>query len=133
MSNQQWCFDTNAHAHIGCLESLPSDEQSILRQIFNLFGNRSFMRHHAQAFDQFVIANAYAAEEAEFKKTVEVVNRSSVPKGSNVISSHVIYNVKIQDENSLKLKAHIAPHGNEDSVKSLMKLIVAFAHLYEFV
>lgn len=33
----------------------------------------------------------------------------------------MIYKVKINDDMSLKLKAGIAPHGNEDSAKSLLQ------------
>ena len=39
----------------------------------------------------------------------------------NIISSHVIYKIKINDDHSLKLKARISLHGNEDTQKELCK------------
>lgn len=39
-----------------------------------------------------------------------------------MISSNTIFNIKIHDDNMLKLKSRIAPHGNVDSTKSELKL-----------
>lgn len=61
--------------------------------------------------------NAYKKEEEAFKRTVREIPRDSVPTDSNVISSHVLYKLKLNDDNSLKLKGRIAPHGNQDSMK----------------
>lgn len=49
------------------------------------------------------------------------MKRNSVPRDANIISGHVIYKVKVLDDATFKLKTRIAPHGNEDSDKSLMK------------
>ena len=54
-------------------------------------------------------------------KYVKIVKRSNLPPGANIISSHAIYKIKLNDDQSLKLKARIAPHGNEDSDKDVMK------------
>lgn len=56
-----------------------------------------------------------------FKKSVCFIKIDDVPKNANIISSHVIYKIKISDDASLKLKARIAPHGNEDSFKFDLK------------
>lgn len=37
-----------------------------------------------------------------------------------MISSHTLYKVKQNDDRSLKLKARIAPHGNEDNLKDVL-------------
>lgn len=43
------------------------------------------------------------------------VDEADLPSGANVVSSHVVYKVK-SDENCKKsLKARICPHGNEKS------------------
>lgn len=78
-------------------------------------GNRPFMLHHAQVFDQFAVVNAYVTEEAKFLQNVKRIPRSSLPKNANVVSSHTVYRIKMEDDDSLLLKARIAPHGNEDS------------------
>ncbi len=47
-------------------------------------------------------------------KTVREFSIEKIPRYSNIIRSHVIYKVKGNDDGSLKMKAQIAPHGNED-------------------
>lgn len=90
---------------------LSSIEPVVLQEMLNYFGNKAFMGHQAQGFPQFALVNAYNAEETIFKKTVKPVHISEIPPDANIISSHVIYKVKMNDDKSLKLKAKIAPHG----------------------
>ena len=40
---------------------------------------------------------------------------------TNIISSHAIYKIKLNEDLSLKLKARIAPYANEDSEKDVTK------------
>ena len=79
------------------------------------------MFHHAQGFPQYAIMNSYEAEELEFKKHVKPVLISDIPPDANVISSHTVYKIKMEENNQLRLKARIAPHGNEDSMKDQLK------------
>lgn len=96
--SEQWRFDSSQNANIGSITVLPSSEQSILMQMFNVFGNRTFMKHHIQAFDQHDVENAYEMEEVDFLKNDKIFSRLSVLKGSNVISSHLIYKIKVKDD-----------------------------------
>lgn len=89
--------------------------------MFNHFGNRPFLRYQAQGFSSFPLLNDYQEEEEDFKKRVKVIAIANVPVNANVISSHVLYKLKINDEKMLKLKAGISPHGNEDSLKGELK------------
>lgn len=52
-------------------------------------------------------------------KTVRPVPNSYVPHGANIINS-VLYKLKQNDDSSLKLKARIAPNGNEDELKNVL-------------
>lgn len=79
------------------------------------------MLHHSQGLPSFPTQNAYAKEEESFMKTVEKVLMSKVPTGSNVISSHVLYRVKVLDAGSRMIKARIAPHGNKDKDRKKLK------------
>ena len=63
------------------------------------------------------MGNAYKKEEEKFLLNVEVVPRSSIPRDANIIGCHTVYKIKLNDDKSLKLKARIAPHENEDSEK----------------
>lgn len=50
-----------------------------------------------------------------------MVPLSEVSKDVNVNSSHVLYRVKIFDDQNLNVKARIAPHGNEDSLRIVLR------------
>lgn len=70
------------------------------------------MRHQAQYFDQFSMLNDYEKTEHEFIKNAQCISRSSVPPDGSFIGNHFRYKVKVDDNESIKLKARIAPHGN---------------------
>lgn len=99
------------------LETVKDIEPMELKKMADYFGNKTFLKHQAQGFEQFVLHKAYDAEEAVFLKTVKIVPRGDVPNGANVINSHTVYKVKSNDDGSFKLKARIAPHGNEDALR----------------
>lgn len=61
--------------------------------------------------------NAYESEEDSFKRTVDFNSLDSVPDFASVISSQVIYNIMVDDDISLKLKAKNAPHTSEHSMQ----------------
>lgn len=51
----------------------------------------------------------------------EITHEQQVPKNANVISSHVAYKIKIDEDESLKLKDRICPHGNRDKEKDVIR------------
>lgn len=51
-------------------------------------------------------------------KTINVVPITKLTPNANVINSHVLYKIKHNDDNSLKLKARISLHGNDDAIKN---------------
>lgn len=65
--------------------------------------------------------NAYQKEEESFCKTVSKVHISKIPQGANIITSDVLYNVKLVDDGSKMRKVRIAPHGNKDRMRSELK------------
>ena len=133
MDEQEWRFNDSHNENendtgstlqsstVSHLPTLKSTEQTELQLLFDHFGNRPFLISHAQGFSQAAIINAYRTEEDAFKRTVREVSREAVPHNANVISSHVLYKLKINDDNSFKLKARIAPHGNKDSMQSELR------------
>lgn len=44
------------------------------------------------------------------------------PDLQNIITSHVLYKVKLCDDGTKIMKARIAPHGNKDSDKNIYKI-----------
>lgn len=67
------------------LTQLDSTEQDVLKDLFETFGNKSFMRYHAQGFLQAVFVRSYDLQEVEFCKRVKLVAISDVPSTANVI------------------------------------------------
>lgn len=79
------------------------------------------MRFHAQWPSSRFLLNAYKKEEKCFKGIVQLVLISKVPPHANIVRSHVLYKFKLNDDETLKLKARIAPYGNVDSEKQNLK------------
>jgi len=101
--------------------NLPSIEKEVIGNYYEAFGSKEFLSHHAQGLPSFVLQNAYKEEEQSFTNTVRKVHVTRVPIGSNVISSHVLYKVKMLDDGTKMLKARIAPHGNKDRERDNLK------------
>lgn len=80
MANERWRYALSAHALVGPLSALSSDEQRVLRELTEFFGNKPFLRHQFQAFGQFSLVN----EENEFFKIVRVVKRHVVSRVAKV-------------------------------------------------
>lgn len=77
-------------------------EQDVQQNYVRAFGHRDFMSCQAQGLDSFPMHNAYDKEEESFKKTVQMVHVSDMPLDANVITSHVIYKVKNNDDGTKK-------------------------------
>ena len=121
ISNERWQFANALAASSSTFPEslkLTSKENEVLFSMVDYFGNKPFLKHHAQGFDQYPLANAYKLEEESFLKTVRPVPHDKIPAGSNIIRSHTLYKVKQNEDGSLKRKARIAPHGNENDFKN---------------
>lgn len=77
--------------------------------------DRSFVIMHKGSLRML---KAYGKEERAFSKTAGLVRLRQVPADANVISSHVLYKVKKDNDESLRLKARIPAHGIEDSTRN---------------
>lgn len=82
-----------------------STEDEVLQELVAFFGNKAFLKHQSQGFQQFPMLNAYEKEEEQFLKTVDVIPIQDFKKKLTIINSHVIYKVKKDDEEKLKLKS----------------------------
>lgn len=100
---------------------LTSTASSVLQSYQERFGSKEFMIHQASGLPSFLTSNAYMAEQENFLKTCDEVHVNKVPANSNIISSHVLYKIKLRDDKSYMCKARIAPHGNKDRDKHLLK------------
>lgn len=91
------------------------------RMFYKMFQQKELMLHQAEDLPVRTLRNGYISEETNFKETVSEISVSDVPKGAIIKTSHVIYNVKQNDDGSLKMKAQIAPHGNKDKYRSRLR------------
>lgn len=60
-------------------------------------GQRPFIVHHAQFFDQSVMKQAYEKEERKYLENVRRVQHKSAPRDANIISSQTVYKIKVED------------------------------------
>lgn len=79
------------------------------------------MRYKEQGFPMYALEISHDTEEAAFNKTVCSVPTNQVHANSKIISSNVIYKIKVNEGQFLKPKARIALHGNEDSCRFELK------------
>lgn len=116
LESETWRFEHAASANqIELIKSLESNEQEVLNSLLDAFGMKPFLLHQCEGFDQHVIMKAYDKEERSYLEHVQPAQRRQIPHDANIVRSHVVYKLKVEDDGSLKLKARIAPHGNEDS------------------
>lgn len=130
MDKEIWkhcCNAATANA-VGAKDKESSSEYTVknmepyeLQRMYNFFGNKPFLRFQAQGFEQYVITSAYKQEEESFLKTVKLVPKEKVPENANIIRSHTLYKIKVNDDSTMKLTARIAPHGNEDAMRHELK------------
>eukprot|EP00178_Gracilaria_changii_P016074 TRINITY_DN453_c0_g1_i1.p1 TRINITY_DN453_c0_g1~~TRINITY_DN453_c0_g1_i1.p1 ORF type:complete len:311 (-),score=40.62 TRINITY_DN453_c0_g1_i1:1250-2182(-) len=128
LQNEQWKFSSTDCEQLSSNKGellpgteLTSTDKEALKFYFDMFNTKEFLLYQAIGLPQFITQNAFATGEDNFKKIVREVHVSRVPANANIISSHVLYKVKIKDDNSLMMKARIAPHGNKDREKQLLK------------
>jgi len=127
--NEVWRYETShdavpasSGAVSGGAPKVIDAEPDVLEKMLHNFGNKTFFKHQAQGFEQFPLVKAYDAEEETFIETVKIFARDDVPDHANVINSHFLYKLKQEDDGTLKLKARIAPHGNEDDLKDVLRV-----------
>jgi len=120
LTNQVWRYQGSEALH-GNIAELRSNETEDLQKYYDFFAHKEFMAHQAEGLPRYLLWNAYNDEESKFKETVRDVMALDVPENANVITSHVIYKVKLNDDGSFKMKARIAPHGNKDKERDQLK------------
>jgi len=104
--------------------SLESTEQELLLRIKDVVGDASVTEHKLQFAPRWIIDKAINKEKKNYKDKEAYVPVSirSVPRQSNIISSHHFFQVKTDGSTDrLKLKCRLVPHGNRDSEKDSIR------------
>lgn len=101
---------------------LQSSEHEELQKLYKILGNKAVSRNHIETAPNWLIAKAVQNEiEDAWKGAFEEVDESTIPKNGNIISSHIIYKVKQNEDGTLKLKARLCPHRNRDRAKGTIR------------
>lgn len=123
LQHETWRFASWPAASIFTADPpvLASTAQEDLGIYLDTFGNKPFMRDQAEGLPLHGLHTSYCAEEESFTRNVSAVARADLPADDNLIRSYVIYKVEVGDYGLLKLKAQIALHGNEYSLKNYLR------------
>lgn len=109
---------------------LQSNEGDILRDIKETIGSNQVTASAIAFAPGWVIEKAIRQEHDEnWTGAYSEVMESDLPNNANVISSHVVFKVKTQDDESLRMKARIVVHGNRDADKDSVRSDCASADM----
>ena len=102
-------------------EKIPGTElQSLLHEkVQDLYENRgtiSFTKSRGQEIPKRKYDNAIQESLQNWKKKYSTMNIRKVKPKSSIVGNHLVYSVKVADDNSLSLKEILVVHGNEDGL-----------------
>lgn len=104
------------------MKALKSEKPLILNEMFEQVGLQQVSRANLQFAPSWVLDEALASEHSSnWADAYEEVDERYVPWNANVVTSHVVYKVKTDEERDRKLKARIVPHGNEEDDKDSVR------------
>lgn len=90
----------------------------MLKRIYDDIGKTQVTRAKLEHVPQWLLDKADQKEHDEnWAGAYEVVEEKYVPKKANVITSHTVYKVKVDEDKNMKMKSRICPHGNRDREK----------------
>lgn len=97
---------------------LKSQEQETLEEIHKILGSAQVTRRKMECAPPWIVNKAIEAElKSNCKDAYEEVMDADVPQSANVIGSHIVYNIKVEENGKKRLKARLCPHGNRDKEK----------------
>jgi len=97
---------------------LHSNLQEVLKQVHDVVGSREVTMKKLEFAPSWLVESAFNSEyDTNWHDAYLPIDESDAPDDANVITSHVIYKVKTDENDQRKLKARIVPHGNKDLEK----------------
>lgn len=110
---------------------LTRDHQTELDTIQETIGSKQVSRSQLGFAPPWLLDESLKSEhDSNWKNAYVEVQDKTVPRDANVISSHVIYKVKTEEDGARRLKARIVPHGNHDSEKEEIRKDSSNAQLF---
>lgn len=101
---------------------LESEEQRVLDDIYGILGSEQVTRRKMECAPPWIVEKAVKTEyNSNWANSYIEMKDADVPKGANVIGSHIVDKVKVEENNRKRLKAHLCPHGNHDNEKDSIR------------
>lgn len=98
-------------------EELHRDEQSELQILYEILGSKQLKRKELELAPACLLDIAVSDEiNNNWADAYKAVSETDVFEGANVIGSHIIYKIKLE-EHGKRLKARLCPDGNRDKEK----------------
>eukprot|EP00171_Calliarthron_tuberculosum_P007062 IDg7062t1 len=113
-----WDLIPNNQVALGKVASIKQHE---LSKIYEVIGPQTVTQRDMEFAAPWIVEESYKEEESNWNDVYVVVNERDIPMKSNVITSHVTYKIKVQEDNTLKLKSRICAHGNRDNDKDKVR------------
>lgn len=124
---------------------LESQRQMILKQMKGKIGSRQVTHSSLEFWPNWILDQALNSElTTNWKGVYTTVHETCIPHGANVISSHIVFKTKDDEDGNLKLKARLVLHGNRDrdrfSVRrdsasvdlSVVRIVLSLASILDF-
>lgn len=103
-------------------ERLASQEETILQDIKSVIGSNQVTASAVAFAPGWIVDKAMKAEHDDnWTDAYEEVLEHDLPQKANLISSHILFRVKTNDDGSLRLKGRIVVHGNRDDEKKTVR------------
>lgn len=99
---------------LGLLQSSKGNE---IAKIDQVIGYSTVTSRDLEFAPLWLDREAYDEEEKNWAGVLQAVEVKSVPTVANVISTHVAYKLKVNEDGNVNLKARICPNGNRDKYK----------------
>lgn len=109
---------------------LQSDKVHILDEIHNVIGSQQVSVSKLAFAPPWIIEQAFDKEhQSNWSDAYQTVPEKDVLRNANIITSHVVYKIKTDEQGDRELKARIVPHGNRDVEKESIRKDSATAQL----
>ena len=99
-------------------QSLDRDLSRELEQIHDFIGSKQVTASHSVFAPPYITKETLKREhDTNWAEAYTTVADIDVPRHANVITSHVVYKIKTDEDGRRAMKARIVPHGNHDDQK----------------
>lgn len=98
---------------------LQPEREKIMSKFYDVIGSKQVSANKLAFAPPWILEEAFKTEHnSNWAEAYTDVCDHSALRHANVITSHVVYKVKTQEDGSRSLKARIVPHGNRDDEKN---------------